>query len=37
MVKDALAADWGPDGQTIAVVSFKESGIQLEYPLDKVL
>ncbi len=37
LVKDVLAADWGPDGQTIAVVSFKDSGIQLEYPLDHLL
>ena len=37
LVKDVLAADWGPDGQTIAVVSFKDSGFQLEYPLDRLL
>ena len=37
MVKDVIAADWSPDGQTIAVVSFNDSAYRLEYPLDKVL
>jgi eukaryotic-like serine/threonine-protein kinase len=37
MVKDVIAADWSPDGQTMAVVSFIDSSYRLEYPLDKVL
>jgi len=37
MVKDVIAADWGPDGQTMAVVAFVDSSYRLEYPLDKVL
>jgi Tol biopolymer transport system component len=37
MVKDVLVADWSPDGQQLAVVSFKESSFRLEYPIDKVL
>jgi serine/threonine protein kinase/Tol biopolymer transport system component len=37
MVKDVLGADWSPDGQNLAVVSFKDSSYRLEYPLDKVL
>jgi Tol biopolymer transport system component len=37
MVKDVLVADWSPDGQKLAVVSFKDSSYRLEYPIDKVL
>src|SRR5262245_61386164 len=37
MVKDVLVADWSPDGQNLAVVSFKDSSYRLEYPIDKVL
>jgi Tol biopolymer transport system component len=37
LVKDVLVADWSPDGQTLAVVSFKDSNYRLEYPLEKVL
>jgi tRNA A-37 threonylcarbamoyl transferase component Bud32/Tol biopolymer transport system component len=37
MVKDVLLADWGPDGQRIAVVSFSGGKFQLEYPIGKVL
>jgi eukaryotic-like serine/threonine-protein kinase len=37
MVKDVIAADWSPDGRTMAVVSFNDSSYRLEYPLDKVL
>jgi len=32
-----LLADWGPDGQRIAVVSFSGGKFQLEYPIGKVL
>jgi len=37
MVKDVLAADWGPDGQSLAVVAFTGDSYRLQYPLDKVL
>jgi Tol biopolymer transport system component len=37
MVKDVLVADWSPDGQNLAIVSFKGSSYRLEYPIDKVL
>ncbi len=37
MVKDVLVADWSPDGQSIAVVSFFGDSYRLEYPLEKVL
>ena len=37
MVKDVIAADWSPDGQTMAVVLFVDSSYRLEYPIDKVL
>jgi eukaryotic-like serine/threonine-protein kinase len=37
MMKDVIAADWSPDGQTMAIVSFTDSSYRLEYPLNKVL
>jgi eukaryotic-like serine/threonine-protein kinase len=37
MMKDVIDADWGPDGQRMAVVSFTGDGYQLQYPLDRVL
>jgi serine/threonine protein kinase/Tol biopolymer transport system component len=37
MVKDVLVADWSPDGQNIAVVSFTGDTYRLHYPIDKVL
>jgi len=37
MVKDVIVADWSPDGQTMAVVSFNDSSYRLEYPIDKIL
>jgi serine/threonine protein kinase/Tol biopolymer transport system component len=37
MVKDVLVADWSPDGQNLAVVSFKDSSYRLEYPIDNLL
>jgi serine/threonine protein kinase/Tol biopolymer transport system component len=37
MIKDVLVADWSPDGQSLAVVAFNNSGYRLEYPIDKVL
>jgi serine/threonine protein kinase/Tol biopolymer transport system component len=37
MVKDVLVADWSPDGQNMAVVSFTGSTYRLEYPIGKLL
>ena len=37
LVKDVLAADWSPDGQQLAVVSFRNSSYRLEFPVDRVL
>ncbi len=37
MRKDVLGADWSPDGQQLAVVSFNDNRYRLEYPVDKVL
>ena len=37
MVKDVLVADWSPDGQNLAVVSFTGDTYRLHYPIDKVL
>jgi Tol biopolymer transport system component len=37
LVKDVLAADWSPDGQKLAVVSFNDSSYRLEFPIDKIL
>ena len=37
MMKDVLVADWSPDGQHLAVVSFNQSSYRLEFPIDKVL
>jgi Tol biopolymer transport system component len=37
MMKDVIGADWSPDGENIAVVSFIGSTYRLEYPLGKVL
>jgi hypothetical protein len=37
LVKDVHVADWSPDGENIAVVSFAGGRYRLEYPLGKVL
>jgi serine/threonine protein kinase/dipeptidyl aminopeptidase/acylaminoacyl peptidase len=37
LVKDVHVADWGPDGETLAVVSFAGGRYRLEYPVGKVL
>ena len=37
LVKDVNVADWSPDGENIAVVSFAGGRYRLEYPLGKVL
>ena len=37
LVKDVHVADWSPDGENIAVVSFASGRYRLEYPLGKVL
>jgi Tol biopolymer transport system component len=37
MVKDVLAADWSPDGQSLAVVSFTGATYRLQFPIDHVL
>jgi Tol biopolymer transport system component len=37
LVKDVHVADWSPDGQNLAVVSFTGGRYQLEYPIGKVL
>ena len=37
LVKDVHVADWSPDGENMAVVSFAGGRYQLEYPLGKVL
>ena len=37
MVKDVQVADWAPDGETMAVVSFAGGRYRLEYPIGKVL
>jgi Tol biopolymer transport system component len=37
LVKDVHVADWGPDGQNMAVVSFAAGRYRLEYPIGKVL
>ncbi len=37
MVKDVHVADWSPDGENIAVVSFAGGRYRLQYPLGKVL
>ena len=37
MVKNVLVADWSPDGQNLAVVSFMGDTYRLHYPIDKVL
>ena len=37
LVKHVHVADWGPDGENIAVVSFAGGRYRLEYPLGKVL
>jgi eukaryotic-like serine/threonine-protein kinase len=37
LVKDALGADWSPDGQNLSVVSFAGGKFRLEYPIGKVL
>jgi eukaryotic-like serine/threonine-protein kinase len=37
LVKDVHVADWGPDGQSMAVVSFAGGRYRLEYPIGKVL
>lgn len=37
MVKDVHVADWSPDGKSMAIASFTDSGYQLEYPVGNVL
>jgi Tol biopolymer transport system component/tRNA A-37 threonylcarbamoyl transferase component Bud32 len=37
LVKDVQVADWAPDGQNLAVVSFTGGKYRLEYPLAHVL
>jgi eukaryotic-like serine/threonine-protein kinase len=37
LVKDVHGADWSPDGQHLAVVSFAGGRYRLEYPIGKVL
>jgi dipeptidyl aminopeptidase/acylaminoacyl peptidase len=37
ILTDARAADWGPDGESIAVIRASGSGERLEYPIGKVL
>ena len=35
--EEVVAADWGPDGKTLAIVSSFNGKYRLEFPLDKVL
>ena len=35
--RDVIAADYAPDGKTLAVVRFADKKVQLEYPVGKVL
>jgi eukaryotic-like serine/threonine-protein kinase len=37
MMKDVLAADWAPDGASLAVVSFGKDNYRLHFPIDNVL
>jgi Tol biopolymer transport system component/aminoglycoside phosphotransferase (APT) family kinase protein len=37
LVKDVLAADWAPDGQSLAIVAFTGDTYQLQFPIDKAL
>ena len=37
VMKDVQGADWSPDGQSLAVVSFAGGSYRLEYPIGKVL
>ena len=37
LVKDVQGADWSPDGESLAVVSFAGGRYRLEYPIGKVL
>ena len=37
LVKDVHVADWSPDGENLAVVSFAGGQYRLEYPMGKVL
>jgi Tol biopolymer transport system component len=37
LVKDVQGADWSPDGQSLATVSFAGGRFRLEYPIGKVL
>ena len=37
LVKDVHVADWSPDGENMAVVSFAGGRYRLEYPIGKVL
>ena len=37
LLKDVQVADWGPDGESLAVVSFAGGRYRLEYPVGKVL
>jgi eukaryotic-like serine/threonine-protein kinase len=37
MVKDVHVADWSPDGENMAVVSFASGRYRLEYPIGQIL
>jgi Tol biopolymer transport system component len=37
LMKDVHVADWGPDGESMVVVSFAGGRYRLEYPIGKVL
>ncbi len=37
ILKDVTAADWAPDGQSLAVVHFVSGKFRLEYPVGKIL
>jgi len=37
MVRDVQVADWSPDGENMAVVSFASGRYRLEYPVGKIL
>jgi len=37
VAEGVISADWSPDGNSLAVVRFKDGGVSLEYPLGKIL
>jgi len=37
LLNDISSADWGPDGSSLAVVRDEGGGVQLQYPIGKVL